>query len=321
MTTALAVTRAGTSQIALVSTQTRDQVLQDTYMPGAHPHELQAFIAVCERTGLDFLAREIYPVKRWDSATRQERWAFQTGIDGYRKIAESTGQYAGQMPLEWCGEDGVWKDVWLSKQPPAAARARVLRKGFAEPITRVALWTEYCQKDRDGNARATWKSLATTMLAKCAEAQALRAAFPASFKGVYTEEEMQQADNEQPAPKPAPRETIQAQAVQTVDDAAKWLTNDAPTTFAAVRLFVSQWFQATGCKLSPSGAMRQIADAAGFAGIESKKLSSEQWKAIGLFAHDAARDGLTIEAAASNPVPAGSDDRVSDSEGTSNIEG
>lgn len=312
---ALAIRQPGSSQIAL-STQTREEVLRDTYMPGAHEHEVQAFIAVCKQTGLDYLSREIYPVKRWDSASRSERWAFQTGIDGYRKIAESTGQYAGQLPLEWCGEDGVWKDVWLAKTPPAAARARVLRKGFAEPITRVALWSEYCQKDRDGNPRATWKSLATTMLAKCAEAQALRAAFPASFKGIYAEEEMQQTENEQPAAKPTPRETIQAKT-QTIDDTAKWLTTEPPTTKSAISSFVTKWMNATGCTLSGSGARRKLADAAGFAGIESSSITEQQWKAIGAFAHDAASNGLTIEQATDQPIPAGTDTQVRDNDGPS----
>jgi len=81
-----------------IADKDRAEVLRDSYMPGASEEELKAFTAVCNRTGLDFLSREIYAVKRWDSAQKCERWAFQTGIDGYRKIAESTGAYAGQVP-------------------------------------------------------------------------------------------------------------------------------------------------------------------------------------------------------------------------------
>ena len=79
--------------------------------------ELALFAQVCRQTGLNPFTKQIYAVKRWDSAKRQETTAFQVGIDGARLIAERTGKYAGQLGPFWCGPDAEWVDVWLSPEP------------------------------------------------------------------------------------------------------------------------------------------------------------------------------------------------------------
>lgn len=162
--------------------------------------ELTGFLHLCQRTKLDPFSRQIYLIGRWDKKAKRKVFTPQTGIDGYRVVAHrviaETRQDFGYEDTLWCDMAGNWRDVWLSEEPPAAAKVTVLRNG--QRFSAVAVFREYAQTDFNGNPTRMWKNMSANQVAKCAEALALRKAFPHDLAGVYTAEEMAQADNPEP---------------------------------------------------------------------------------------------------------------------------
>ena len=189
--------------------------------------DLKVFFHQSQRTGLDPFARQIYMINRGG------KYTIQTSIDGFRIVAQRSGNYGGQTPAEWCGEDGVWKDVWLDKKPPLAARIGVYYKDTPNPTYAVAKWDSYAQTS------PIWTKMPDLMLAKCAEALALRKAFPNDLSGLYTNDEMSQADEPKSAPSKesavAPAKIIEAQVIKQVTDDEATVLSDLIDSIATIQ--------------------------------------------------------------------------------------
>lgn len=199
---------------------TDDQValIKRTICKDSTDDELSLFMSTAKRLGLDPFARQIFAVKRWDSEARRMVMSVQVSVDGFRLVAERTGLYEGQTEPQWCGADGVWRSVWLESTFPAAARIGVWKRGSREPTYAVATWRSYVQTKKGGDVTRMWASMPDVMLLKCAESLALRKAFPAELSGVYTREEMAQADERPQRRADAPKRSLDAIAgeVETV---------------------------------------------------------------------------------------------------------
>lgn len=242
--------------------------LRQIGVEGATNGDLAVFLNFAQRTGLDPFARQIYMISRNDrNSSSGKKWTIQASIDGLRIVAQRSGEYAGQVGPEWCGEDGVWRDVWLKPGAPVAARVGVLRRGFSQPLYAVALLSEYAQS-YNGKLGGLWATKPAVMIAKCAEALALRKAFPMDLSGIYTAEEMSQADvvsvQEAPTAQPA---AVQASTVRPAA-ARRGAREEAP---AAVK--GRDWFGDVEAA-QDTKTLRQIYNDAREAGLNDNELAA-----------------------------------------------
>ena len=172
------------------------QILKTQIAPGVSDMELRYFLTVANKRGLDPFSRQIYAIMReqWDAGLRRRvpKMTIQTGIDGLRAIADRTGHYAPGDESWEMGNDGM----------PVSATVSVekLVGGTWKRYSATAHWDEYAAwTKRDGQdvLAGLWAKMPKRMLAKCAEALALRKGWPEQMSGLYITEEMEQADARQ----------------------------------------------------------------------------------------------------------------------------
>jgi phage recombination protein Bet len=137
--------------------------------------ELELFMHACKRSGLDPFMKQIYAIKRGTAMT------IQTGIDGFRLLADRSGNYAPGRESTFTYDD---------KGKLTSATAYLKKRTTADNIWHEVSATAYM--DEYSSGQNLWTKMPRTMLAKCAESLALRKAFPAELSGLHTKEEMNQ---------------------------------------------------------------------------------------------------------------------------------
>ena len=152
------------------------KIIKNTIAPDLTDDEFVVFAHICTKVNLDPLAKQIYAIKR------AGKLCIQTGIDGFRLVAERTGKYSPGKDTEFLYNDNgflVGAKVYVKKMTP---------DGTWHDVSATAFLKEY------SSGKGLWATLPHVMIEKCAEARALRRAFPADLSGLYTEDEMEQAD-------------------------------------------------------------------------------------------------------------------------------
>lgn len=166
-------------------TEARIAFVREHFCGGAPEKDAALFIEICRRRGLSPEEKQVYFIGRSDKSGRKS-YTIQTSIDGYRLMAARTGDYAGSdEPVFVYGD----RQTAMGRLIPEKATVTVWRfvRGQRCAFTASALWDEYSPEMN------LWNTMPSVMLAKCAEAQALRKAFPVELSGIYTGDEMEQA--------------------------------------------------------------------------------------------------------------------------------
>lgn len=158
-------------------------LVRKTVANGATDAELKLFLYDCQRRGIHPLDKLLHFTKRGGKYTPV------TSIDFMRSQAAASGEMAGS-------DDPVFTNFYADGEAsthPLAATVTVYRmtQGQRFSYTATARWSEYCPDNAP-----MWRRMPHTMLGKCAEALALRKAFPQQLAGLYSREEMDQADSQ-----------------------------------------------------------------------------------------------------------------------------
>ena len=170
------------------------ELIRSQIAPEATPEELKLFLYQAQLTGLNPLTRQLYCIHRnvKQGANWVKKMTIQTSIDGFRVIAERSGTYGGQSEPIFTEKDGTLVSCKVSV-------FRFHNEVRYEASVGVAYWDEYAPKNNEGKVTGMWGKMPHTMLSKVAEALALRKAYPQDLSGLYTGDEMNQSDVQNPA--------------------------------------------------------------------------------------------------------------------------
>lgn len=158
--------------------------LNSTIYPGANPSSILLAVDYCRARGLDIMLKPVHlvPMNVKNSQTGQYEWRDvpMPGIGLYRIQAERSGTYAGADAPEFgplitkrLGSADVTFPEWCKYTVYKAIGDKIVKYSALE------YWEEnYASKGKEITPNAMWSKRPRGQLAKCAEAQALRKAWP-----------------------------------------------------------------------------------------------------------------------------------------------
>lgn len=169
--------------------------LQNSVFPGAKDESILLAVDYCKARKLDILKKpcHIVPMSVTDAKTGNKNWrdVIMPGIYEQRITAFRTGQMAGQ-------DEPVFGDkvTFRGIEAPEWCRVTVYRFINNErcAFSHTEYFSEACATTKEGKPNSMWSKRPRGQLAKCAEAGALRKAFPDELGGVITADEV----NEEP---------------------------------------------------------------------------------------------------------------------------
>lgn len=177
-------------------------LLKRTVAKGTSDDEFAMFLWFCRNHQVDPVAQEVYCIMRWDSKRdvvgydeKTERpiyqggmkMTIQMGIGGLRGLAARKHKDYGST------DEPVWnfgtRKTPAQRKIPEFVTVGVWKKGASRPTQATIFWDEFAPTELASPKGQFWNYSPANQLAKCAEAQALRKAYP-DLNNIYIPEEL-----------------------------------------------------------------------------------------------------------------------------------
>lgn len=247
-------------------------VLKNSLYPGAQDESIKLVLGYCKASGLDPMHKPVHIVPMYDSKIGGYRDTIMPGIGLYRTQAARSGEYAGVSDAEY-GPDVTENLSGVQITYPAWCRVtvrRLLKTGQIAEFTATERWKENYAvkggKEKSIAPNSMWSKRPYAQIAKCAEAQALRKAFP-EFGAQPTSDEMEGKEIEINPIQQSQLPTTKAEPVEVIEGVVVDQEDYPDEGFAKNK---SKW-----CDVLLSGR-KTIADIENSISTKGFKLSSKQ---------------------------------------------
>lgn len=184
--------------------------------PDCNEDEFNQFMHVAASLGLDPLRKQIYAFVFNKKDADKRRMSIIVGIDGFRAVAKRSACYRPDDKAPRFTIDPALINEKTNPLGMVSVEVTVYQHAQGQwwPVTAIAFWDEFAPLIEDGEwkesesgkrffkgngtyrldpKKENWRKMPRVMLAKCAEAQAIRRAWPEELSAVYSDEELDKA--------------------------------------------------------------------------------------------------------------------------------